>query len=803
MAGNVTGSIGNEEVVLNNAATESTLAALLRTAQGDSSVLNSIAAKAGVDASAIASVNAASQGTAQGLKNISGSAGLADNGLSGLTKRIARSDQIFGELNKVFDKAISGSLESSDVFSSLSKIPGPAGIVASGLMRIALFQEENMKTYQQISSVGANFGGSLTQMRIASAGTSMDLQQFGAMITKNSETLAMMGGGVDEGTKNFAKLSKELMSNDAGKYLQSLGMTTEQVNQGMLSYISMTGGRSTQELNNTKKITESAGAYMEQLDGLARLTGKSKEAQQAELDSASKNAAFQAQLQGMSEEQRAKAVAGMANALALGGKGAVDAFQSKLMGIAPDKAGQMFIATAGQMANVIDKSAGMVTDGSKNIKDMSSTMKEGARAAQADMSKYSKESLFAIIRAGGPLADSLQAMGITANRAATMTDAEIETALKKQELAGSEAESMAAANKGLKDLGAALIGIFSPLVSLVTPLFGKLGEGLSGLSTIVNDLPDAGKNLIAGLATVTAGYLAYSAFQKRKLVEDAAGSAMKGFAGGGGGGKGGGGGGGAGALGELGKVGGGIGPVLEGLAAGLKAFANPLVVAGAVGLAAALGIIIAGVGAGIAAASYLIGKSLPTMAEGLDSFSKIDGNNLVDVSKGIGALGLAMTAFGAGSAVGAVGAGISSLVGGISKLFGGDDVMGKITKSVQQFTPVLPQLTALGPAIQSYASGLASFGTAINSINITKAEQVRALLAKPMPAAPLAASGAALTASAAALTATSGSGENKASDVDALNKTMMEVLKYIKDTAENTKRTHEATKMLNGNMFAT
>lgn len=801
MAGNVTGSIGNEEVVLNNAATESTLAALLRNAQGDSAVLKALAAKAGVDAAAIAAVEEASQGAAEGLEDISGSSVLARDGLEALNKRIQNTGAVLGELNAAFNKAIGGTLQTSDLLGSLSKIPGPAGIVASGLMRIALFQEENMKTYQQISSVGANFGGSLTDMRIAAAGTSMDLQQFGAMITKNSETLSMMGGGVDEGTKNFSRLSKELMSSGIGKDLQNLGMTTEQVNQGMLSYIGMTGGRNSQELANSKKLTESAGAYMEQLDGLAKLTGKSKEAQQAELDAASKNAAFQAQLQGMSEEQRAKAVAGMANALALGGKGAVDAFQSKLMGIAPDKAGQMFIATAGEMANVIDKSAGMVTDGSKNVKDMSGTMKEGMRAAQADMSKYSKESLFAIIRAGGPLADSLQAMGITANKANQLTDQEIENALKKADLQNTEAAAMAEANKGLKDLGSALIGIFSPLVSFVTPIFGILGKVLSGFAEKVNGLPEVGKNIVAALITVTAGYLAYSLWQKRKLAEDMAGGAIKSLTGGAG--KAAGGGGGAGALGELGKVGGGIGPVLEGLAAGLKAFANPMVVAGAVGLAAALGIIITGVGAGIAAAAYLIGKSLPTMAEGLDSFSKINGSNLVDVSKGIGALGLAMAAFGAGSAVGAVGSGISSLIGGVSKLFGGDDVMGKITKSVQQFTPVLPQLTALGPAIQSYASGLASFGTAINSINITKAEQVRALLAKPMPAAPLAASGAALTASATALNATSGSGENKASDVDALNKTMMEVLKYIKDTAENTKRTHEATKMLNGNMFAT
>lgn len=798
MAGNVTGSIGNEEVVLNNAATESTLAALLRNAQGDSTILKALAAKAGVDADAIAAVSAAAEDTADGLTDISSATGLTNNSLRALNDRIARSDQIFGELNAAFSKAINGSLQSSDVFSSLSKLPGPAGLVASGLMRIAQFQEDNMKTYQQISSVGANFGGSLTNMRIAAAGTSMDLQQFGAMITKNSETLAMLGGGVDAGTKNFARLSKELMSSDAGKYLQSLGMTTEQVNQGMLSYINMTGGRTSQELASTKNLTNSAAEYMSQLDGLARLTGKSKEAQQAELDAASKNAAFQAQLQGMSEEQRAKAVAGMANALALGGKGAVDAFQSKLMGIAPDKAGQMFIATAGEMANVVDKSAGMVTDSSKNVKDMTGTMKEGMRAAQTDMGKYSKETLFAIIRAGGPLAESLQAMGITATKANTMTNEQIDTALKKVELDNSEAEAMAAANKGLKDLGAALIGIISPVVSILTPVFGYLGKALSSFAVTIDKLPETGKMIVSVLGAIGVSYLAYSLLQKKKLAEEVSRGAIRTIAGGGGAA-----GGGAGALGELGKVGGGIGPVLEGLASGLKAFANPMILVGATVLAASVGVIITGIGAGIAATAYLIGKSLPTMAEGLDSFSKINGSNLVDVSKGIGALGLAMAAFGAGSAVSAVGAGISSLIGGVSKLFGGNDVIGQITTSVQRLSPVLPQLTALGPAVQSYASGLASFGKAIDSINIAKAEQVRALLAKPMPAAPLAASGAALTASAAAINATSGSGENKASDMQALNKTMIEVLKYIKDTAENTKRTHEATRSLNGNMFAT
>jgi len=38
--------------------------------------------------------------------------------------------------------------------------------------------------------------------------------------------------------------------------------------------------------------------------------------------------------------------------------------------------------------------------------------------------------------------------------------------------------------------------------------------------------------------------------------------------------------------------------------------------------------------------------------------------------------------------------------------------------------------------------------------------------------------------------------------MDMLNSTTQELLKYMKDTADNTKRTHDATKALNGNLFA-
>jgi len=215
-----------------------------------------------------------------------------------------------------------------------------------------------------------------------------------------------------------------------------------------------------------------------------------------------------------------------------------------------------------------------------------------------------------------------------------------------------------------------------------------------------------------------------------------------------------------------------------------------------------LAIIITGVGAGIAAAMYLIGKSLPTFSEGLDSFSKIDGGNLVDVAKGIGALGIAMAAFGAGSAVSSVGTAFSSLVGGITKLFGGNDLIGTITETVKELSPVLPNLTALGNGLMNLSKGMAAYGVAINTIDIAKAEKVKDIIKGPSALeSAVNASATAFSAAASSITSGKGSEEKTHAEIQTLNTTMPEVLKYVRETADYTKRTVDATKALNGNLF--
>ena len=164
--------------------------------------------------------------------------------------------------------------------------------------------------------------------------------------------------------------------------------------------------------------------------------------------------------------------------------------------------------------------------------------------------------------------------------------------------------------------------------------------------------------------------------------------------------------------------------LMQGMAKGLAAFANPQILLGATILGGSITVI----GAGIAGASWLMGKALPTFAKGIKAFSEIDGENLVEVAKGIGALGLSMAAMGAGGAVGAIGNAVSSVVGSLTKLFGGDDIITKITKVVKELAPVTPELVKLGPAIGEFGKGMLDWATAIDKLDIEKAKRANSVL---------------------------------------------------------------------------
>jgi hypothetical protein len=176
----------------------------------------------------------------------------------------------------------------------------------------------------------------------------------------------------------------------------------------------------------------------------------------------------------------------------------------------------------------------------------------------------------------------------------------------------------------------------------------------------------------------------------------------------------------------LGGLGKGVGVVIEsilgGLAAGLIAFANPEILLGAAILSASIAIL----GAGISGAIWIISKSLPSLADGMQSFANLDGSALILAGKGMVAIGAGLVAMTAGTVID----GLGGLITGITGLFKEDPI-----DKLKKFASVGEPLKLAADALQLLADSMPKAINAISSLNnvdFSGMDKLRASLA-PIP----------------------------------------------------------------------
>jgi hypothetical protein len=156
----------------------------------------------------------------------------------------------------------------------------------------------------------------------------------------------------------------------------------------------------------------------------------------------------------------------------------------------------------------------------------------------------------------------------------------------------------------------------------------------------------------------------------------------------------------------VGNVGGGV---LSGIAKGLSAFGNPQV---AIGGAVLAGVILV-IGAAVAGATWLVGKSLPTFAEGMQAFETLDGAKLSAAGKGMLAVAGGMAAFGAGSAVAGLGNLVGNIADGISGLFGGEKANPlEQLLEFQKYNIDQAKVEGNANALVAYSKAMAAYGGA-------------------------------------------------------------------------------------------
>jgi hypothetical protein len=746
----VTGRIGNEEVEFNNAATEATLKMLLQatlaSAKGSKEELNKVAAmaaKAGLDSDSIEQTNKAVQATTPQMNALGKTAFV-------LGAAFGAAERDFQTLVKTGQQLAAGTAQASDVLSNMATmLPGPLGKVVQGFAALAAFQETQLAQYQTLTKAGVNFGGSLTDLRMAASNSYLTMQEFSTLMSSNSATLAKMGGSVDAGAKAFSVASNALGASKLGSDLRALGFTSLEVNQGMMDYINISGGRNRREMQDTEALAKGAGQYMEQLDGLAKLTGESREALAAKMKEDAANQAWQGYLLTLDVKDREKASAARLEAEARGGKGAADALQAKLMGLPPmTEAGQKFVGTMQNGNKAIDGLAANVKDTSKTIDDVKKSG-AGFSAGLAQDGRNLKQVASAQIMAGKDVELFGKALGAanTATRNGIKTAEEqyaFEQNISKEAAAQKESEAKAAveSKKALEELGQGILKMVMPFVKMLLPVVNALAPLAPAI-----------------MAAVTA-FVALKGAMAASALLGGGGGGVPGMPGGGGGVP-------PGAAGGLG----GMGSAMKGAAGGLRAFANPMVLAGAAGF----GVAIAAIGAGIAGAAWLMGKALPTLAEGLMKFTEIDGSKLGAAAFGVAKLGVGLLPL------------APFAIWGLPAAF-----------AMNQLADGVGKLAAIDPSrLEKVAAGMEKIKAATPSVGDSIRAGIAGLVGKV--------TGTANAAEApAATTAPSAGGVDLnilVNEMKRLNTVSSDMLKFLKETADQTRRTADATKALNGDQF--
>jgi hypothetical protein len=181
----VQGSIGTDQVYLENAATESTLREILKVmisqqkggGNVDVATLNKVLSGSSLSPETIQRAN----NSLSGLNKVAFGVGYS---FSQLHKYSTQLTAVFDNASKIFTTFTNSAGRSSDVFSLLSQQGGAVGLLGRVFEATAKYGEESLEAYRQLTRSGINFAGDFREIQMAAANANVSLDTF-TTILKN------------------------------------------------------------------------------------------------------------------------------------------------------------------------------------------------------------------------------------------------------------------------------------------------------------------------------------------------------------------------------------------------------------------------------------------------------------------------------------------------------------------------------------------------------------------------------------------------------------------------------------------
>jgi hypothetical protein len=188
----------------------------------------------------------------------------------------------------------------SGAASAFSSLPLVGGLLGTVFGAIASSGDRVYNSFREAASVGANFNGSIRDMIQGASEAGLTIEQFAGIIKRNGEDVALLGTGTQDGAKQLAKLGKIMKASPIGDDLARLGYNTEEISEGMAKFGGMMA--KTGKQLDQGDLVKMSGEYLKNLTAMSELTGKSKDALQAESDARMADSQYRLMLARMDAE---------------------------------------------------------------------------------------------------------------------------------------------------------------------------------------------------------------------------------------------------------------------------------------------------------------------------------------------------------------------------------------------------------------------------------------------------------------------------------------------------------------------
>jgi hypothetical protein len=148
------------------------------------------------------------------------------------------------------------------------------------------YLEDQLGVFNSMSQYGVTFGGELEQMTIKATAARMTQEQLTKVIKDQADNMTLFGATANQGLQSYMSAQAAFYDDMplAATNLRRLGMTTEEINESMLTYDKISRLNNRRDQRSVAERNRSAAAFAEEMDLMAKLQGKSRKEMQAEME---------------------------------------------------------------------------------------------------------------------------------------------------------------------------------------------------------------------------------------------------------------------------------------------------------------------------------------------------------------------------------------------------------------------------------------------------------------------------------------------------------------------------------------